>query len=200
MTLSPNLYYAVLAMDAYNRFQRPNDPVGLAVVGSQVGNAIRRTDQLPDGYQNTGFFATAYDLGGRVVISYRGTDFQGGIDELAADVFNGWIASFGTTPSPQLSAAELFYETVAQRDVFEVGRASARRFRQSGGLKPTLLQARPLQTSGLRVRRAGKREKSRSAVRSSLTPCCRHSAAMRASCTAPPTMRPALSNPLSVVQ
>ncbi|MDZ7628741.1 MAG: hypothetical protein U5J99_10115 [Parvularculaceae bacterium] len=56
MTLSPNLYYAVLAMDAYNRFQRADDPVGLAVVDSPVGNAVRRTtDQLPDGYQNSGF-------------------------------------------------------------------------------------------------------------------------------------------------
>lgn len=122
MSVSNELYYAVLAMDAYNRINRDDDPQALAVPGTAVGFATLRAADVrnqPDGYQNVGFFATAYDLNGEVVISYRGTDFQGGIDELAADVFNGWIASFGTTPSPQLAAAELFYETVAQRDVFE---------------------------------------------------------------------------------
>jgi Ca2+-binding RTX toxin-like protein len=122
MAVSNELYYAVLAMDAYNRVNRVSDPLAFAVPGTIVGFARLRTEaleSLPSGYENAGFFATAYDLEGEVVISYRGTDFQGGIDELVADVFNGWIASFGTTPSPQLAAAELFYETVAQRDVFE---------------------------------------------------------------------------------
>ena len=101
-------------MDAYNRGQVGSDSRGLFIPndngGGQVGNAARLDPDdapLPNGYQNVGFFAIAYDLNGEVVISYRGTDFQGGIDELAADVFNGWIASFGTAPSPHLAAAGL---------------------------------------------------------------------------------------------
>jgi hypothetical protein len=54
MTVSQELYYAILAMDAYNRFQDEGaDAVGLSVSGNEVGSAARRTYQLPDGYQNT---------------------------------------------------------------------------------------------------------------------------------------------------
>ena len=45
-------------------------------------------------------------------------------------------------------------------------------------------------TSGLRQGSPGKRPKSRSAVHSSRTPCAAHSAAIRASCTAGPEIRP----------
>ncbi|MDZ7627959.1 MAG: hypothetical protein U5J99_06065 [Parvularculaceae bacterium] len=118
MTVSQELYYAIFSMDAYNRFQDAEaDPVGLAVSGDVIGYAIRRTDQLPAGYQNSGFFATAYDLNGEVVISYRGTDFGAPGAELWEDVFNGWLASTGTYTA-QLAAAELFYETVAGDDPF----------------------------------------------------------------------------------
>ncbi len=81
MAVSNELYYAVLAMDAYNRVSRDDDSQALAVPGTTVGLAMLRAADVrnqPNGYQHVGFFATAYDLNGEVVIACRGTDFKGG--------------------------------------------------------------------------------------------------------------------------
>jgi hypothetical protein len=84
MSVSNNLYYAVLTMDSYNRSAPDGSgPRALAVPGDTgqpseviaLGDATLQRTPLPNGYQNVGFFATACDLNGEVVISYRGTDF-----------------------------------------------------------------------------------------------------------------------------
>ena len=82
MTLSNELYYAILAMDAYNRGP-DDDNKGLIVIdNTAVGNA---TIEAVNGPQNdpdftrafaAGFFASAYDLNGQTIISFRGTDFD----------------------------------------------------------------------------------------------------------------------------
>lgn len=124
MSVSNNLYYAVLAMDAYNRAEKTGDSVALLLPGdspgapAQIGVADRLNTPLPNGYGVAGFFATAYDLNGEVVISFRGTDPTTVNAELFKDIFEGWIASFGIAPSPQLAAAELFYENVTNLDLF----------------------------------------------------------------------------------
>lgn len=80
MSVSPNLYYAVLAMDSYNRQRTGDDPQALAVPGAIVGYAVLRTpdlQNLPGGYQDVGFFATAYDLNGEVEAHFVGRAFSG---------------------------------------------------------------------------------------------------------------------------
>lgn len=122
MSVSNNLYYAILAMDAYNRINRGDDPQALAVLGTAIGNATLRTDDLqnlPNGYQNAGFFATAYDLNGEVVISFRGTDPTLVDLEALNDVFGGWIGAFGVSFAPQLTMAEEFLRNFSSPDVFQ---------------------------------------------------------------------------------
>lgn len=99
MAVSNDLYYAVLAMDSYNRQRVGEDPVAMVVPGTAVGNAQLRIADLQNGlpanYDSVGFFATAYDLNGDIVISYRGTDAQAGIGDLADDIFGGWVSGVG---------------------------------------------------------------------------------------------------------
>ena len=73
MTVSNELYYAILSMDSYNRQRVSTDPIAFVVDGTQLGNATLREGDLanlPAGYDSIGFFATAYDLNGEIVISY----------------------------------------------------------------------------------------------------------------------------------
>lgn len=54
MAISADLFKAVLAMDAYNR--GPN--AGVTVSGTQLGNAVLRTDGLPVGWSRSARIAT----------------------------------------------------------------------------------------------------------------------------------------------
>jgi hypothetical protein len=68
MAVSPELFSAILAMDAYNR----GPDRKLHVAGSQIGNASLGTS-LAD--TNVTFFGQAYTLlNGQIIISFRGTD------------------------------------------------------------------------------------------------------------------------------
>ena len=77
MSTSPELLYAILAMDSYNREYGE----GLKVEGKQIGVATFKNhkeshvlDTTFDDWQAAGFYAAAYQLpDGEVVISYRGT-------------------------------------------------------------------------------------------------------------------------------
>jgi hypothetical protein len=95
MTISKDLYLAILSMDAYNRGYGAgisdggeNDPDGLGL-GGPIGSAsIKTLDELGvsvadyAAWQTAGFYAVAYTMGsggdvpdelrGRTVISYRG--------------------------------------------------------------------------------------------------------------------------------
>jgi hypothetical protein len=99
MAISPELLQAILAMDAYNRGDNL-ELRGLSVDTPRVGDAILLANFKPtDRALAAGFFASAYDLNGQTVISFRGTDFDPNkIDiNLALDVAGGWITSFGIT-------------------------------------------------------------------------------------------------------
>lgn len=67
MSLTQELYLAILAMDAYNQGEEP----GLAGIGDDIGIAhrVKTRDDL-----TVGFSATEYEWDGKTVISYRGTD------------------------------------------------------------------------------------------------------------------------------
>ena len=96
MTISKDLFLAILSMDAYNRGYgagladgvnvdpEGNDLDGLGVFGSEVGNARILTHDASAEAQAAGFYAIAYEIAdgagidgldtGDTVISYRGTD------------------------------------------------------------------------------------------------------------------------------
>ena len=90
MSISKELFLAILSMDAYNR----NYGAGISLPGDRVGNATISKDSekvfadpdapegTPTAAQAAGFYAIAYTIGagvegiapGTIVISYRGTD------------------------------------------------------------------------------------------------------------------------------
>ena len=85
MTISKDLFLAILSMDAYNRGYNSGIS-GLGGEGSKIGAATigKDAEQLLDqgAAQAASFYAVAYDvdgadidgLDGTTVISYRGTD------------------------------------------------------------------------------------------------------------------------------
>ncbi len=96
MTISKDLYLAILAMDAYNRGYGVGIG-GLSGIGSKLGSATILTDSETQAVTKSsaaaaGFYAVAYTMGigadvptelqGKTIISYRGTDFtpEGGSD------------------------------------------------------------------------------------------------------------------------
>ncbi|MFY8040605.1 MAG: hypothetical protein ACOVN4_13210, partial [Bosea sp. (in: a-proteobacteria)] len=95
-TTNADLFRAILAMDAYNRgynagIKSPNagpdqgltgTMIGLASVGTASSSALNSPER------NASFFAQAYSLGGKTVISYRGTD-------AAWDAASGWVNGGG---------------------------------------------------------------------------------------------------------
>lgn len=85
MTISTDLFLAILAMDSYNRGYSPGI-FGLGDVGSQIGNATVQVYDLPIGSEAIGFYAIAYPLNGHKVISRRGTD-------TGRDYVTGWTQS-----------------------------------------------------------------------------------------------------------
>jgi hypothetical protein len=130
MTISRDLFLAILSMDSYNRgygvgltFRQPS---------SQIGNAniITFPDSVSAGWQAAGFYALAYDMtdmagggqfaDGERVISYRGTNFAPGNNAqeflnspLFRDAWNGWTAGAGFPQASQAQLALDFYRAVA---------------------------------------------------------------------------------------
>ncbi len=71
MSTSPELLYAILAMDSYNRGYDP----GIVLTGTAVGNAAIRDITVPlEDWKAADFYAAAYDTEYGKVIAYRGTD------------------------------------------------------------------------------------------------------------------------------
>jgi hypothetical protein len=93
MTLSPDLFRAILALDSYNR-GGPSWQAGISLAGSSIGNASLKTDVLlPTGSSTASFFAQAYTWNGTTVISFRGTDkaFPSWQNGTLGDFANGWV-------------------------------------------------------------------------------------------------------------
>ena len=105
MTVSKELYLAILSMDSYSRGSGAgiadggkDDPDCLGEAGSEIGHAIVKKVDLPTGSQAAGFYAVAYTMGegpdvpsesqGKTILSCRGTDAP--VDDL-----KGWLIGAG---------------------------------------------------------------------------------------------------------
>ncbi|WP_428541755.1 hypothetical protein [Profundibacter sp.] len=87
MTISKDLFLAILSMDSYNRGYGTgielSDAVDTKIGAAKIGKRIQDvSDTFGSEAQAAGFYAIAYDvdgsgpsgLAGKTVISYRGTD------------------------------------------------------------------------------------------------------------------------------
>ena len=109
MTISKELFLAILSMDAYNRgYDAGID--GLGDAGSNIGGAKLKDVDLPTGSQDASFFAQSYDISGvagveglgdaTTVVSYRGTDDPDFLN-FASDVWTGWTIGTGYSEASQ---------------------------------------------------------------------------------------------------
>ena len=106
-TISPELFLAILSMDAYNRGYDAGigdgqnvvdgvDSDGLGRVGSQIGNAtdVQDAQDIEGIAEVAGFYAVAYQWNGETVISYCGTD-NANLRASGSDFWNGWTLGAG---------------------------------------------------------------------------------------------------------
>lgn len=115
--ISDKLLYAILAMDAYDRGYGAK-LTGLSdTIGTKLGNATVIGSAGDAAAQADGFYAIAYELNGKKIISYRGTD-DTSIFSGASDLWNGWVQGAGIL-STQSEDAIRFYERIAGQSVFE---------------------------------------------------------------------------------
>ena len=128
MTISPDLFRAILAMDAYNRGYNAGLTNLSDTVGTQIGNAfvLARSDSTPGSDPvNAGFYAIAYDVGavsgfsaGEELVSYRGTDglFGTGAPNIpsGSDLMNGYGVGAGSPFGAQAALAVEFYKNRSQ--------------------------------------------------------------------------------------
>ena len=123
MSISPELLYAILAMDSYNRGYGEGVE-GLGGIGSSIGDAefvvqsniIATSDEVA-----AGFYASAYEVDGAVVISYRGTDKNIALDTFwsdapGSDLWNGYGTFLGSPLTEQARLAAEFYQSVTDTD------------------------------------------------------------------------------------
>ena len=123
MTISNELFFSILSMDAYNRGYSPGIE-GLGGENSQIGTAIigKSSSQLLDSGADVsaGFYALSYTWNGQTVISYRGTDNIGALGggNGASDFWRGWITGAGVlVPGGQAQLAVDFYNSVTGGNV-----------------------------------------------------------------------------------
>jgi hypothetical protein len=115
MAISNELMRAILAMDAYNRGYKPGiEFPSTGPASTQLGNAMLVENPNQTGWEAASFFAQAYTLGGKTIISYRGTD------SLFGSFFgpNGDLRSYplalGNYNVEQARLAAQFYLGIAQ--------------------------------------------------------------------------------------
>ncbi len=106
MSINPDIIYAILSLDSYNR----GYGAGIILSDSSIGNySIAQSSSDLIGLaptSNIGFYAQVYTLGTEKIISFRGTD------NLVQDAAEGWILGGGFTTAPQGMAALDMYEAV----------------------------------------------------------------------------------------
>jgi hypothetical protein len=119
MTVSNELYMALLAMDSYNRGYKPLvDLVAAGSSSSLIGNvAINSSSNAAAGSPeyNAGFFAQSYTLGNQKIISYRGTDqlfTPPWSDDPGGDPWNGYGTALGLPFNDQARMAAEFFQDV----------------------------------------------------------------------------------------
>lgn len=128
MSISSDLFLAILAMDAYNRGYdagltdgvnldgNGNDLDGLGEAGYSIGKAAILDFNLPSGSQGASFYAIAYEITdgsgidgldtGDTVISYRGTD------DPIADAQTGYLIGLSSANAEQGYLAAEFFQSV----------------------------------------------------------------------------------------
>jgi hypothetical protein len=96
MTISNDLFRAILSLDSYNRGGQ-DWKAGINLTGTTIGTASIRQDAQPVGAQTASFFAQAYTWNGTTVISFRGTDkaFPSWQNGTLGDFANGWFMGAG---------------------------------------------------------------------------------------------------------
>jgi hypothetical protein len=114
MTLSNDLFLAILAMDSYNR----GYDAGLSGLGGEgfgIGAATiaKDAEQLLNAgeAEAAGFYAVAYQWNGETVISYRGTDNPNPLAE-GSDFWSGWTLGAGFPQASQGGLSIDFFESV----------------------------------------------------------------------------------------
>ncbi|WP_375588333.1 hypothetical protein ABWH89_13540 [Hoeflea alexandrii] len=123
MTISPELFMAILSMDSYNRGYDAGIS-GLSENGG-IGNATITTtlsdvsETFEADAQAAGFYAVAYQWNGETVISYRGTDnlidwtnLNPWSDTPGGDIWNSYLTGLGYTANNQAHLAADFYQAV----------------------------------------------------------------------------------------
>ena len=119
MTLSSELFNAILSMDAYNRGYDSSITLS-EVVGTQIGGATITVTRGQNDAQDIGFYALAYDYNGETIVSYRGTDYPEGEDrtirvagqDIPFDIYHGWPLGGGNLNSEQGLMALEFYKAI----------------------------------------------------------------------------------------
>lgn len=112
MTISDDLFRAILSMDAYNRgylaginFGPGSDGAGTQIGTATIGaNAETLLGSSP--VQAASFYAVSYTWNNHQIISYRGTD------SIGLDPITGWLAAIGDPYRTQAQLAAQFYEAV----------------------------------------------------------------------------------------
>ena len=129
MTISKDLFLALLSMDVYNReygagLEVPGSSIGYADILTRTSLNISKEDY--DAWQAAGFYAVAYkttkDIGdpnvpknfipaGTTIISYRGTDANlvSPFGNEGSDLLNGYGLGTGSPFGPQAFLAVDFY-------------------------------------------------------------------------------------------
>ncbi|NCC53676.1 MAG: hypothetical protein EOM20_21050, partial [Spartobacteria bacterium] len=134
MTLQPELFKAILAMDAYNRgydasiSTLPTNTTGSAKIGTATITATS-TEELGNGVDSAiGFYALAYgwDSDGdgtadETIIAYRGTDYpvtdEKTVDvplvgDVPVDIYHGWSLGGGLGSEQGQMAVEFYQQVV----------------------------------------------------------------------------------------
>lgn len=121
--MNQEVFLSILAMDSYNRGPEPGIK-GVAGI-YKIGSAVVQDTILEDmaGWAEAGFYASRYEWNGKTILSYRGTNFDMGL-EMVKDVVFGWSSFTGIGPTTQFHFAEKFYNLVSGQD-FRVGNTVA---------------------------------------------------------------------------
>ena len=121
MTISKDLFLAILSMDSYNRGYDVGIQ-GLGGLNSEIGNAriISQSDTINGSAGvSAGFYGLAYNTSsvsgfssGEKTVAYRGTNADT-VANLLTDAWNGYGVGAGSPAGKQAELALGFYQNIA---------------------------------------------------------------------------------------
>jgi hypothetical protein len=141
MTISKDLFLAILSMDSYNRGYN----VGITGLGDgPIGNAsvsAQSNTQPGSPGVSAGFYGIAYDTSavsgfsaGEKTIAYRGTDSMFGTIGIGGDIWNAYGVGAGSPQGKQAELAIEFYQNVAAGADLQTANISLTGHSSGGGL------------------------------------------------------------------